>query len=648
MSLPQELTEYFDLLNSKTYEAFEIAKVARAKGYDPSLQPEIKIAKNMAERVVGLVSVMAPQIVDSTIASRIQELEDQYGILDWRVACVIALEVAQQKHCEFADEREAIEVGIRIGFAYVTNGVVSSPLEGFTNLEIVERRDRQGKFFRLHYAGPVRNAGGTAAAVSVIIGDYVRKHMGYAAYDPTEDEIKRCFSEIVTYHDRITNLQYHPHEQEIDFLLANMPIEVSGDPTEKIEVFNFKNLPRIPTNRLRSGYCLIYSSCIPLKAPKLWKQLAKWGNEMGMEQWNFLEEYIKIQKSATAGKAKSDDGQKIKPNYTYIADLVAGRPVFGHPLKPGALRLRYGRSRLSGMSGQSMHPATTIIANEFIATASQLKVERPGKAAAYTVCDQIEGPIVKLKSGDVLQVTTSAQARELKDQVEKILFMGDVLINYGDFLDRAHVLVPPGYCEEWWVQELKKAGCHVDQHLWDNPITTQVSFDDALQYSKEFGVPLHPKHTFYYKVASVDELKLLWEAIRKAPHKQNLILENRQEVKSILEKIGVPHTVVQEEHLVMSGDVAKALRSCFSKEAPLECEDSLEFMQEVSPVFLRDKAGVFIGSRLGRPEKAKMRKLTGSPHSLFPVGNEGGRLRSFNAALEVGRITSSFEVFLLW
>ncbi|MBR9693405.1 DNA polymerase II large subunit, partial [Candidatus Woesearchaeota archaeon] len=52
----------------------------------------------------------------------------------------------------------------------------------------------------------------------------------------------------------------------------------------------------------------------------------------------------------------------------------------------------------------------------------------------------------------------------------------------------------------------------------------------------------------------------------------------------------------------------------------------------------------FIGSRMGRPEKAKMRKMTGSPHVLFPIGDEGGRLRSFQAALEVGKVTSSFPI----
>ncbi|MFC1723630.1 DNA polymerase II large subunit, partial [Nanoarchaeota archaeon] len=55
--------------------------------------------------------------------------------------------------------------------------------------------------------------------------------------------------------------------------------------------------------------------------------------------------------------------------------------------------------------------------------------------------------------------------------------------------------------------------------------------------------------------------------------------------------------------------------------------------------------GIFIGSRMGRPEKAKMRKLTGSPHGLFPVGEEGGRMRCFQSAIEKGTVTADFAVF---
>ena len=68
-------------------------------------------------------------------------------------------------------------------------------------------------------------------------------------------------------------------------------------------------------------------------------------------------------------------------------------------------------------------------------------------------------------------------------------------------------------------------------------------------------------------------------------------------------------------------------------------------MNTVSNFEIKDKTGDFIGARMGRPEKAKLRKLTGSPHVLFPVGSEGGRLRSLQAACEVGHVKSTFPIY---
>jgi DNA polymerase II large subunit len=67
------------------------------------------------------------------------------------------------------------------------------------------------------------------------------------------------------------------------------------------------------------------------------------------------------------------------------------------------------------------------------------------------------GPIIKLKSGEVIIIETEAEAKQYRDDVEEILYLGDVLINYGDFFDRAHKLVPSGYCQEVWIKELEES-----------------------------------------------------------------------------------------------------------------------------------------------------------------------------------------------
>jgi len=481
--------------------------------------------------------------------------------------------------------------------------------------------------------------------------------MGYDKYDVQPEEVKRTITELRDYHERITNLQYVPSEEEINYLMKFLPVEVGGDPSERIEVSNHKNLPRIPTDQIRSGFCLVLSSCIPLKAPKLWKQLSKWGKDFNLE-WDFLEEFLKIQKKAKAG-SKGAQQDKLSPDYTYIKDLVAGRPILGFPLRVGGFRLRYGRSRTSGFSAMSIHPATMYILNQYIATGTQLKTERPGKAASMTACDTIEGPIVKLEDGTVLKVSSLEQAKQVISKVKAILYLGDILISYGDFFNRAHPLIPAGYCEEWWVQELQKSPqkdsvARLDEFVAD-PLRNIPSAQEAIAIAKSTSTPLHPAHTWLWTVLDIEQFKQLLQWFDQAKvHTsekgiQKIVLPIT-DAKEQLDRLGVPHVVVNNEFVVIEGEEAIILSALLGlmddKPSELKLAGTvLESLNSFSPVTIRDKAGTFIGSRMGRPEKAKQRLLTGSPHVLFPVGEEGGRLRSFQSALKTGKVTADFAMY---
>ena len=47
-----------------------------------------------------------------------------------------------------------------------------------------------------------------------------------------------------------------------------MPIQISGDPTEKREVSNYKDLDRGDSNFIRGGMCLTFSEGLAQKAKK--------------------------------------------------------------------------------------------------------------------------------------------------------------------------------------------------------------------------------------------------------------------------------------------------------------------------------------------------------------------------------------------
>ncbi len=305
----QETKDYMNRLQKEVEGVYLMANEARKKGYDPVNKVEIPVALSMAEKVVGLISTVYPQMLNSGITERILELEEQYGKLDPTVIFTIAEEVADQKFCKFENIVQAMDAGIRVGFCYITLGVVSSPIEGYTGLEI--GKTREGKEYIIaNFSGPIRSAGTTASCIACFLIDFLREKFGFAKYDPTEDEIKRVWTELSDFHERITNLQYMPTEEEVIFIATHMPFQVAGDPSEKMEVSNYKNLERVNTNQLRSGFCLIMAEGLAQKGPKAFR-LYNMARENGIQGKGFdwMEEYIEMVNKKGSSKGEKGEGK---------------------------------------------------------------------------------------------------------------------------------------------------------------------------------------------------------------------------------------------------------------------------------------------------------------------------------------------------
>ena len=649
--------EYFKNLKEQVDVIYSVAEEAKKTGLDPVNKVEIPLAMSMAEKVVGLISTIYPQMQDSGIAKRILDLEKEHGKLDSTIVFMISEEIARQKFCKFDDLVQAIDAGIRVGFAYQTLGVVSSPIEGYTGIKV--RQTKDGKdYLEASFSGPIRSAGTTASCVVLMLIDYLRELFGFAKYDPTEDEVKRVWTELDFFHERITNLQYMPLEEEALFLAQHMPIQIAGDPSEKLEVPNYKNLERVDTNFLRSGFCLIMAEGLAQKAAKgfrLYNNAKKKGIQMTGFDW--IKDYVELHEKLVSGS-----GKKKKDSVpVYIKDLVAGRPIYGHPGKSGGFRFRYGRGRTSGFSAVSMHPATMGITDNFIAIGTQLKIEKPTKGCAVTSCDSIDGPIIKLFNGSVKKPKTKEEAEKLYKDTEEIIYLGDILFPFSDVLNRNAELVKPGYVEEWWDLELRKKDVDFEIDYFN------VEFEKAIELSKQYEIPLHPKYIYYWTEISKEQFLGLIDWLKHSWTDEKIIFpynKTEQEKfalgKRALELLGIEHEV-STENVVLNKEDSKALlvnlgidyklinkEKVFLKEQingdKFVGEEVLEIVNNVSDFVIKNKAGEFIGARMGRPEKAKLRKLTGSPNVLFPVGGEGGRLRSLQAACQVGKVRSSFPI----
>ncbi|RLI70447.1 DNA polymerase II large subunit, partial [Archaeoglobales archaeon] len=609
--LINEIKDYHSSLFDALNEAYEIAKAARSKGYDPSLDVEIPIARNMAERVEKLIGLKG-------LANRILELEEK-GVEREEMCFKIAGEIVDGKFGEF-DKEKLIDLAIRTSVAILTEGVVAAPIEGIAKVRIDKNFDGS-QFLRIYYAGPIRSAGGTAQVISVLVGDLVRRKLGLDRFKPTEEEILRYIEEIPLY-KKVANLQYLPSDEEIRLIVSNCPICIDGEPTEDAEVSGYRNLPRVETNRVRGGMALVIAEGVALKAPKLKKMV----DELKLNGWEWLEKLIKK-------GVKEDRDAKPKPKDKYLSDIVAGRPVFSHPSRKGGFRLRYGRARNSGFATVGINPATMVILGNFIAIGTQLKVELPGKAGGVVPVTSIEGPTVRLKNGDVVKINTIKDAMKYKDEVDKVLDVGEILINYGDFLENNHPLLPSSYVYEWWIQEVK--------HKIPKGDYRKIGEDEALKLCDEYNIPLHPDYTYLWHDISVEEYNYLRDSIPKAKiegkyGKSFLVIDYDAKIKEILEKLLL-------EHKIRDGKIVierwKAFVRClglnYDLKPILQCDggDVLELVVKLSGLDVRAKAPTRIGARMGRPEKAKERKMSPPPHILFPLGHAGGKTRDIKNAI---------------
>ena len=620
--------DYFDRLEADTHHLYEIANEARSKGLDVETKTEVPLAKDLAERVEGLVG-------PEGVAKRIKELEQD--ITREEVAFEIAAEIASGKFeltgekAEY-DEEQRCDQGLRTALAILTEGVVAAPLEGISQVKIKNNFDGT-KYIGVYFAGPIRSAGGTAAALAVLLGDKIRRAINISEFKPIEDEIERYVEEVELYESEVTNLQYSPTPEEVRFAANHIPVEVTGEQTDQVEV-SHRDLERVETNNIRGGALLAMVEGVIQKS----KKIHKISNKLGLN-WEWLTEYSKPKKSDSSDDDSGDSDIVSEPKY--IQDIIGGRPILGYPSEKGGFRLRYGRSRNTGLATMGVHPATMALL-EFLAVGTQLKIEYPGKGNCVVPVDSIEGPTVKLKNGDVLVLNSVKKAREVKKDVVEILFLGDMLVAFGEFLRNNQPLYPSGWCEEWWIQLLARSenfdseNNDLDMHKLEYEYLTSI---EALTLSKKYDIPLHPKYTYCYNDVTIDDLNALIDLMHKCKSKfkqdEGMQLDLGYE-KRILEIIGVPHTV-RDGKIILDKDHAYALLVTLPKRLP-DKKTTLEAINEISPIEIINKAPAYIGTRVGRPEKSKERLMKPAPHGLFPIGNYGGSRRLIATAAKKGKI----------
>ena len=599
-------------------EAYEIARSARATGLDVTDRVEIPLASDMADRIEELIGIRG-------IATEIRSLAKT--LTREEISIEIARKVAEMFRKD--GQKIALEKAVRVGLAILTEGILVAPLEGIADVTI-EGNPSGSNYAAVVYSGPIRGAGGTAQALSVVIADIVRRDLGIGSYLATEDEIERYIEEIQSY-NRLKHLQYLPTPEEIRAAVKNIPVCIDGEGSEEEEVSGHRDMPRVRTNRIRGGMCLVLCEGILQKA----KKIIKHTNKLGMNEWKFLE---------AIAEAKKDDSGHSKSSEKFLKDLVAGRPVFSHPGRPGGFRLRYGRSRVSGLAAASINPITMKVLDSFIAIGSQIKVELPGKAAAVTPCDTIDPPMVLLKSGDHLKVRSLSMAEELLDQIETITDIGEILISFGDFLENNQKLLPGSFCHEWW-------RLYLPSDLKEKYFEAAPTEEEAIAMSRERRIPLYPEYDFFWHDLTTNDIMHLRKTILDSGTFDGKLLIP-DEVRDLLIRLGVEFRKIGDRvspvpwrSLIASLGLELDGVRIRGKDVKADAADPVALICSLSGLVVMPRSPTRIGARLGRPEKAGDRKMKPKVHVLFPVENFGDSRRSIRNASR--NASNGYEVEVL-
>ena len=506
----------------------------------------------------------------------------------------------------------------------------------------------------------------------MLIADQIRKVANVDKYiaNSYDDETGRFVEELRIYEREVGNFQFKILDEDVIKCINNLPVELNGVDTDPVEVVGHRGMNRISTDRVRGGALRVMNDGLIGRSRKLLKLV----EILKLDGWNWLNDL----------KGAIQTGDDDDAAHHRMSEVITGRPVLSMTKKIGGFRLRYGRCCNTGFATIGIHSVVPILLNHAIVVGTQIKMDVPGKASTIALVDTIEPPLVRLVDGSVVQVSTVDQATKIRSRVDKILYLGDILISYGDFLENNAQLLPASYVEEIWALQLHSKLLILSSsdfpmgeinnerliQLSKDPFTILPTVEEAFEISKKFDIPLHPKYSFYWDSINIDEVLLLKEKLciqkqqnpgfssNKTSDTYLLSLDYDPNIKDILERLGVIHSVKNEEdtieinsqdqsysltRLLLSSsqsvaiediDFTKRMSSSLSYATTttnynnsIKTIDVTEFISITSGIEVKRKFASSVAVRVGRPEKAAERKMKPPVHVLFPIGSKGGATR---------------------
>ncbi|MEM4151605.1 MAG: hypothetical protein QW663_02740, partial [Nitrososphaerota archaeon] len=177
---------YLREISERASREYEVSRAYRRRVQQPTGEVEVKIAYDMAERIELLVGPPG-------VAKILREIKQSHSpeYVPFRLIDRLYGESGR------AEPSRLTQI-LRAALAAMTPpGTTAAPNEGIVGVKVKQNNDGTS-YMAVYYAGPIRSAGGTEIAGSVVLADYLRKVAGLSPYKATEEEVMRFIEEIRT------------------------------------------------------------------------------------------------------------------------------------------------------------------------------------------------------------------------------------------------------------------------------------------------------------------------------------------------------------------------------------------------------------------------------------------------------------------
>ncbi|HYZ49446.1 MAG TPA: DNA polymerase II large subunit, partial [Nitrososphaeraceae archaeon] len=274
--MPQYYLKYHHGILNTVQSSFELATKARKLGLDISDIVEPKIAYDLADRVAKMHNI--------DIADRLRTLLSNTS--KEKAALKIAEEIAIGEYGT-GDIQTRLNNAVRVSLAIVTEGVTVAPLQGIADVRLKDNIDGT-QYLSISFAGPIRSAGGTEAALTMLIADHARRVVGVAKYiaNSYDDETGRFIEELRIYEREVGNFQFKVLDEDVIKCIMNLSVELDGMDTDPVEVAGHREMKRISTNRVRGGALRVMNDGLIGRSRKLLNLV----ETLKLDGWEWLKE----------------------------------------------------------------------------------------------------------------------------------------------------------------------------------------------------------------------------------------------------------------------------------------------------------------------------------------------------------------------